>query len=723
MWIPVELTIENLMSHKNTKYTFENGKAVLIYGINLDDDGAESNGSGKSTIMEGVSIAFTGDGLRRGARTKELVRRGCKSANISLTLENKYVGEVIKINRVLHSNTKPSEVQIFINGQQNVNLVSVSDANEFILNKIGISRDDLYSYYLISKEKYTPFFISSDTVKKQIISRFSGSDSLDDIEKYVKVDVSELENQLNSLQLLKSNTEGKINAYNESLLELSNEVSSEVIALKIQRLNEEKQSLIQSIDLELDNKSKVEREIVELSNEVLQLEQAYKEDCEKHLDKIKSIENGIDKLNEEISTINKQLDHLSKQIQSEVEHKEIELKDIDIEIKSLREQKTVLEQERSNEVKNLSESEDLKLHLQSKVDGGVVCPKCHHKFLLDKNMTIEEARELLKETDLIIEQIQPCIEFLTKEISSLEKSIDSYKKKQIQINSEIDKIRNKSTETKKQIHFELDNRSELIRVGESSIKAIKLESSNNLKYIEEQNHILESKKNVKTRIEQKIESLRNDLNGFDDRINSAKQNDNVDKIEPLRIKIKQLEQDLLKIDSDIENKSLEIDETKSWVHIFKSFKSTLANKSIKAIEEYTNLYLAKMGSNLSIETDGYKELSNGKLKEEISARVLRGGIDDGSYGVFSSGERGRIDITSVCAIQTLLNTSCESGGLNLLIVDEALDSIDSKGIESIIKALQDIGKNILIISQNTGVNIDSRYLVKIQKQGSIAKIV
>jgi exonuclease SbcC len=130
-----------------------------------------------------------------------------------------------------------------------------------------------------------------------------------------------------------------------------------------------------------------------------------------------------------------------------------------------------------------------------------------------------------------------------------------------------------------------------------------------------------------------------------------------------------------------------------------------------------------MRSNLSIETDGYKELSNGKLKEEISAKILRSGLEEGTYGKYSSGERGRIDISSTCAIQTLLNLSCESGGLNFLGVDEALDSIDSKGIESIINALQDIGKTIMIISQNTSVNIDSRYLVKIQKHLGIGKIV
>ena len=45
----------------------------------------------------------------------------------------------------------------------------------FLLEKyIGLSKDDLINFFLIQKDRYTPFLLLSDTKKKEILSKFTG---------------------------------------------------------------------------------------------------------------------------------------------------------------------------------------------------------------------------------------------------------------------------------------------------------------------------------------------------------------------------------------------------------------------------------------------------------------------------------------------------------------------------------------------------------------------
>lgn len=165
-----------------------------------------------------------------------------------------------------------------------------------------------------------------------------------------------------------------------------------------------------------------------------------------------------------------------------------------------------------------------------------------------------------------------------------------------------------------------------------------------------------------------------------------------------------------------------LSQTAQWETNFKNFKSYVANQSIANIQDYANLFLRQMGSDLTIKLDGFSELASGKLKEQISVEVLRGGFSEGSYGAFSGGERGRIDVCTILAIQQLINLNCKSGGLDLLICDEILDQIDTLGLESIINSLQNLDRTIMIVSQND-INTLKDYTLTIEKRNKISTFV
>jgi len=65
MWIPKKLSLYNFLSYREQEFEFVNGQATLIRGINKDDDGQESNGSGKSSLIEAISYSLLGSSLKK----------------------------------------------------------------------------------------------------------------------------------------------------------------------------------------------------------------------------------------------------------------------------------------------------------------------------------------------------------------------------------------------------------------------------------------------------------------------------------------------------------------------------------------------------------------------------------------------------------------------------------------------------------------------------------
>lgn len=126
MYKPTHLVVKDLISHQHTEYAFRNGQAIIVVGQNLDDANQKGNGSGKSAIIEAIAIAITGDSIRN-ASVKDLIREGCKEAEVELTLHNSLLACELKISRKL-SLTKSSQVVIHRNNEQLV----YSDVNEYL---------------------------------------------------------------------------------------------------------------------------------------------------------------------------------------------------------------------------------------------------------------------------------------------------------------------------------------------------------------------------------------------------------------------------------------------------------------------------------------------------------------------------------------------------------------------------------------------------------------
>ena len=140
MIISERLKLENFLSFENEEFLFPS-HPVEVHGENLTDDDQESNGSGKSGLLAGRQQAITNSNSRKLTNAK-MIRRGCKMAKIEYDQYCTQRSERLRIVRELSkSGTK---LFLFLNDEP-VDFSTVKDGDEFILNWMDSTKEDLMS--------------------------------------------------------------------------------------------------------------------------------------------------------------------------------------------------------------------------------------------------------------------------------------------------------------------------------------------------------------------------------------------------------------------------------------------------------------------------------------------------------------------------------------------------------------------------------------------------
>lgn len=203
MWRLNRIIAENLCAFKELDYTLKQGVTTLVFGENADNESQRSNGSGKSALLESIAIGITGSPLRK-IRSEEIINDSADECFVSLEFTNTSSSEVFTIERNLYR--KGASVVKCSDGVQH----SVDAYNKHILEKIGITREELFNNFLLSKHKYEEFLSVSDKQKKEIINRFSNGIVVDDAIAKIEEDIEPINSELHSVELEFAGIEGRI---------------------------------------------------------------------------------------------------------------------------------------------------------------------------------------------------------------------------------------------------------------------------------------------------------------------------------------------------------------------------------------------------------------------------------------------------------------------------------------------------------------------------------
>ena len=176
MWKLINIQAKNLCAFKELGFTVPQSVTTLVFGNNMDNDSQGSNGSGKSALIEAIAIALTGEPLRK-VKVDEIINDSADEAIISAVLSNSIMGVQMTINRRL-SRKQPQLVQVieqtghYDTDTEEIKQASVADYNKYILERIGLTKDDIYSNFILCRNKYKSFLSSNDKEKKEWLMQF-----------------------------------------------------------------------------------------------------------------------------------------------------------------------------------------------------------------------------------------------------------------------------------------------------------------------------------------------------------------------------------------------------------------------------------------------------------------------------------------------------------------------------------------------------------------------
>lgn len=604
MWNLKDIKIQDFFSHVDSEYSFHNDCCTLIVGDNKDRGG--NNGAGKTTLFEAISVALTGRSLR-DIKKESFINDEAESCLVKLSLYNNVTKHELEITRQFFRGNKTSKIEIIEDGEINSTITSVNEADKRILELIGVGREDLLRYYIISQDNVYTFFTAADNEKKEILNRITSADLINPL-------LEELSNRKKNLE------------------EKKNELSKELVAL-----DSKKETLDEQLE-ELKSNIVSSEELLDIQNRIKKLEkrkQSYLEDNNNINDELKKLDGknlDIDKLESKL-----------KKIKNSIEDKK-NLKD---------ENKKIIR----------SAEQDL--------GGAVVCPKCGENFIPESelNLSVEDTKKILKEAE--------------QENKSIETALSKLLEQRKDIQTEIDKA--------EEIQDTIKRKKREIKSNDDEIQII------DKKIVNRKKEIIELKKRKENNVA---------IKSIEDKIDECER-----KIEEVQKKIMPLEE--------------ELNQVNYWIYYMgkNGFKTYLANKAVSVLEGTVNSYLNKFKSDLSVNINGFKILKDGSVREKIESFVLESGMNPKLFMAMSGGERGRIKLAGILAIQHLINMSLNGNGLNLLILDESLSGIDSEGTMEFVNILENIGSTILLITQNIEDSKIFKNVLTVEKKNGVSRYI
>lgn len=365
MWNPEKIEMYNLFAHKESIYEFKQNKCVMIFGRNQTDRNLENNGAGKTTLFEAICIALTNESLR-AIKKDSFINRDEEDCRIVFHLYNPVLKMKLRISRQFFRGNKSAKIEIWENDKLNKQVVSVNEANKRVLELIGISREDLLRYFIISQDNRYTFFTASDGEKKEIMNRITSADMINPV-------IEELD-----LRYKEKNAEYK---------EIDDEIG---------KLSDKKELLVEQREEVLANDN-TEEELKELSEKISEAEE-----------EIGEIDGNLEKWKKAVKTREEQIQAITVEDTTQLKKDR----------KKLKEEMEELDSE-------LSENKRTEKKLKAELEDTITCPKCSHEFIHESelDLSVEDTKSLLDEAQSEIKKQTKKYEVKETKLKNLNKKI------------------------------------------------------------------------------------------------------------------------------------------------------------------------------------------------------------------------------------------------------------------------------------------------------------
>ena len=419
--------------------------ATLIFGKNEDNASQPCNGSGKSSLIEAISFALTGEQLRKVKSVEEIINDHAENAYVYVRLTNDYNNTTFTIERTISRNA-PQSIECHKYDCAGVEIETdktiqptVSDYNKFILCEIGLTKDEIYNNFILCDNKYESFFDCSDKNKKEIINRFSNGVIIDDSIDRLQQDMAPVVSELTVANNKVVGINGSISAIKNELEHVDEKKANarQERGARIERLDEQIQKCRSDIEVVEEKRKKAEsrlillnglqKEVKGLDESNLSLLEAYNEikamcedneleavsEFDKMSEQYKNLlseqKNSIKQINRQIddatATLKQSKDEQQRYAESYKKHcddetklteKDIALKEkINAEISKIDVKLDKIEEDINANKKRQAELSALISRNETLLNGAVICPKCQHKFFVNEDITVDDVKKTL----------------------------------------------------------------------------------------------------------------------------------------------------------------------------------------------------------------------------------------------------------------------------------------------------------------------------------------
>jgi DNA repair exonuclease SbcCD ATPase subunit len=298
-----KLTFQNLMSYGNvpTEFVFKEGGTALISGRDLDNHsaGIDSNGVGKSTIINALVICLYDKPLLNVPKDKLI--NNINKKNMRLTVEFEKNGKNYEVYR--GRKTPETTVRILEEGHD-ITPDSISSSNDLIAKIVGIPYE-LFIHIVTFSATNMSFF-------NLPLRSTSGKSQTDIIEELFNLTI--LTQRADSLKAWIKETDTIINSKASEIYMMQEEkkrYEQHIISIKEKSRNWEEQKNTQYDSLK-NGLNYIDSGDIEEQERLLNIQEDFKEERKKTLERISTIEDEIKLLITDIEKIDnelKQLDH------------------------------------------------------------------------------------------------------------------------------------------------------------------------------------------------------------------------------------------------------------------------------------------------------------------------------------------------------------------------------------------------------------------------------
>lgn len=695
-----KITIQNFLSIGNVELEFKKSGTCLIQGIVEGSSASDSNGSGKSSIVDALCWCLTDRTLRNSNKDKVVNR--FKKKNCFVSIEGRLNNIPIKVVRYRLHEVEKNKVLFFYNGEE-LTERNDSETNKKIIEILGVSFEELQTNIIFNNTS-TKFLELGDTDRKKIFDNIVRSDLYEKCIDRAKNKVKEIEIITNKLILEETQLSSTLDTEQKSLETQTNHKNCWEF---------EKREKIKKLISELEEIKKKSEEKIIINGEEIKDILVYRElqnniitnfntQIEKTMngDNFLEFENSLKEIRVEKEETNSKIINLTEnsefiELENELRLKrenQNRLKEKYIKIESeIKTNKTIKEMQERKHEEHCKISNEFFNEKQ-------ICPTCNQEINTEeakkkieqikrenqiKNIELNEQiisiNNIIKKYEEELDKTKIEAISLKEEINSLEEKLNSRK---IEIEKCSEGLKEKLKELNRKIEIEEYKIVETKQKVTKEIEKYRLEIQRIQKNIEDIREFEILKENLKQKISFKNEEIKN----------LEEQNNPFEKlIEDLEIRIKKLIKEKMEKLIEIEKENQKLNVNKYWVKGFKEIKGLLISTITPLMNEKAKEYAMLLTDNeFDINFVTQKENKDGSLKDvfEIEINKVNGG--DG-YESLSSGEKRRIDLIT-CFVLDEIKRINSVQNLNVRFYDEIFDTLDEVGIEKTINLLNDVAK-------------------------------